>query len=66
VSLKGDEAVVALSNKGKVLKKIQMNSAPDGLTYDGEQYLWVANEGTSDAPGNTVTRIDVAAVLSAQ
>jgi DNA-binding beta-propeller fold protein YncE len=66
VSLKGDQAVVALSNKGKVLKRFPMNFAPYGLSYDGSQYVWVANEGTSEAPGNTVTRIDVAAALSSQ
>lgn len=66
VSLYGDKAVVALSNKGKVLKKFPLDTNPNGITYDGSKYIWVANQGPSDAPGNTVTRIDVEAALSQQ
>jgi DNA-binding beta-propeller fold protein YncE len=64
-SLSGENAVAAMTNKGKVLKKVPVTTGPNGLAFDGT-YLWVANEGTTDEPGNTVTRIDVATVLSTQ
>jgi DNA-binding beta-propeller fold protein YncE len=66
VSLYGDKAVVALSNKGKVLKKFPLDTNPNGITYDGSRYVWVSNQGPNDDPGNTVTRIDVEAALSEQ
>jgi YVTN family beta-propeller protein len=65
VSLSLDNAVVALSNKGKLLTKIPLDTAPNGVTWDGTN-IWVAGQGTSDAPGNTVTQIDVATVLGTQ
>jgi YVTN family beta-propeller protein len=65
VSLGGDSAVVALSNKGKVLAKVPVSPAPNGITFDGT-HIWAANQGPSDKPGSTVTRIDVAGALGEQ
>jgi YVTN family beta-propeller protein len=65
VTLSLDKAVVALSKDGEVLKSIPLDAAPNGVAWDGT-YIWVAGAGTSDEPGNTVTRIDVETVLGSQ
>ncbi len=65
VSVSGEGNIVALSNKGKVLAKVPVSPAPNGVTYDGTN-IWAANQGSSDQPGNTITRIDVAGALGGQ
>ncbi len=62
VTLGGDKTVVALDKKGKQVAKVSLDSVPNGVTFDGTN-IWVANQGTSDEPGSTVTKIDPSVVI---
>lgn len=63
VSLSGENAAAALDNKGKVLAKVALDNAPNGITSDGAGHVWVALQGTNDKPGNEIARINTATAL---
>ncbi len=59
VTLFDDKAVEAISPDGNKLTQIDLGISPNGIVYDGLGNVWIALQGTTDKPGNTVARVPV-------
>ncbi len=66
VTLASDNAVVAMDATGNVLTKISLDNSPNGITYDGQSNVWVAIQGTTQQPGNTIVQINIQAADAGQ
>ncbi|MHB8628568.1 MAG: hypothetical protein ACYDBJ_17780 [Aggregatilineales bacterium] len=66
VALGGDNAVAAMDSTGNILTKIPLDNSPNGITYDGQSNVWVALQGTTNHPGNTIVQINIQAVGGGQ
>jgi YVTN family beta-propeller protein len=61
ITLGSDNTVVAMDATGKIAAKIQLDNSPNGIVYDGQSNVWVAIQGTTDKPGNTIVQINIQA-----
>lgn len=66
LTLDSHEVVAVTFEDGRLRERIRLSTdaRPFGMTDAAGRYLWVANRGTVDEPGETMNRIDIPAIFA--